>query len=76
MNVKQIIVYKISCVYQLLFTVILYFLIQINSNVFYNVMLGIIKIQNPIYVKNAILSLVQIVFFVKKNNAYFAKLYI
>ena len=74
LNVKQIIAYKMSCVSQILSTANLYFLIQINRNVFYNVMLGTIKMQNPIYVKNVVQFLVQIVLSVQKNNVYFAKI--
>ena len=54
----------------------LYFLIQINNNVFGNVTLAIMKIQNHIYVKNAVQFLIQIALIVIKNNVYFAKIYI
>ena len=63
-----------SYVSQNLLTVNLSFLIQINNNVFGNVMLAILKIQNHIYVKNAILLLIQTVLIVMKKNAYFAKI--
>ena len=58
LNVKQIITYKISCASQILLTVNLNFLIQINNNAYENVMLAIMKIHNHIYVKNAVQYLV------------------
>ena len=63
-----------GCASQVPLTVNLYFLIQIYSNALYNVMLGIIKIQNHIYVKNVVLFLIQIVFIVMRKNVYFAQI--